>query len=88
MPPISLPCSVLIDDSMKLAWPEELPWAPPCRLAAISSDPHGGLDVRGQMDGIRRWLLLDAENDRRLALETGIASFDGRREGHVGDLPQ
>jgi hypothetical protein len=49
---------------------------------------HGGLDAPGQMDGVRRRLLLDAQNHRRFALETGVAPLDGRCEGHLGDLAQ
>ena len=73
--PISLPCSVPIDASMKLAC-RKVTCGAPCRRAAIAPDVERRLDRAGEMDGVRGRLLLDTENDCRFALETGIAAAD------------
>jgi hypothetical protein len=46
------------------------------------------LDGLGQRDGVGGRLLLDAQDDGRLAFEAGIAALGCRGEGDLGDLAQ
>jgi hypothetical protein len=43
-------------------------------------------DVARQRDGVGRRLLLDAQDDGRLAFIPGVAALVGRSESHLGDL--
>ncbi len=58
------------------------------RRQALLQCDQGVLDGPGQRDGVRRGLLLDAQDHRRPALEAGVAALGGRGEGHLGDLAQ
>ena len=50
--------------------------------------PQCGFDLAGQYHGIRRRLLLDADNDGWLAVVAGVASLDARSEIDPRDLLQ
>ena len=77
--PISLPCSVVIEASMKLAWRKVTRGASmPAGSDVFSPTSASSMDC-GERDGVGGRLLLDAQDHRRLAFEAGVAALDGRQ---------
>ena len=84
--PISLPCSVVIEASMKLAWRKVTRGASmPAGRDAFSPTRASSMDLR-ERDGVGGRLLLDAQDHGRLAFVAGVAALECRGEGHLGDL--
>ena len=84
--PISLPCSVVIEASMKLAW-RKVTFGASMPAGSEDFSPASASSMgQRQRDRVRGRLLLDAQDDGRFALEAGVAALGRCREGHLGDL--